>query len=577
MIIRRTLVTASLLLCIAMGSASIAAAQGERVPDAGVVNGVPQGIFVGRSLLTGRSVCLLFLSGSRITRAIPEGGLENFDWARHRAAHAADSGKWEMRGGQLVVAWGDGGVHQGPITVNPSGIEFYGKRYSKPVPANVAAIAGRWESARGTAIGGGAGINTVNALVIQADGRYQWASTTGGVVAGMAVAGDRAMSGEVTIKGLTIIFTSDNGKTTSHTFLPAAGVPVSAFSVDADMFTRVGPVPAAAPAASAPAAQGSNYQGVSFTTPSGWTSGVQDGRLSFVPTDATPDTAVVVVLYGAEPLSGRSLDDWFRAKMAADLNPRLKALQESPARRAKSGVLQTLSAGRTVQDASGGVRLQIYYGISDGQQAGLAMVVTASEAAMSKHIAGVQALFQSLGFTTATRAGASPPPAGSAIATGRKKEITPADVAGAWGHSSASYTEYVNSSGNRTGSSTIAWGDGYELLPDGTYAYVFTGMVDSRYVKEQDSGTWDFERGNLVIRSKTGRRPKEYQILAYEVAPDGVVFMTVLDVYYPRTKENIEMYAEKWVKKAQRPALSTRRLHQPCDDAHGGNGKQLSS
>jgi hypothetical protein len=67
-----------------------------------------------------------------------------------------------------------------------------------------------------------------------------------------------------------------------------------------------------------------------------------------------------------------------------------------------------------------------------------------------------------------------------------------------------------------------------------------------------DSGTWAFERGNLVIRSKTGRKPEERAILGYQVAPDGVVFMTVLDIHYPRTKKNIEMYAEQWVERSSR-------------------------
>jgi hypothetical protein len=104
---------------------------------------------------------------------------------------------------------------------------------------SLSAIVGRWEAARGTAIAGGSGVNRVSELVIQADGRYQWGSTTGGAVSGRAVASDRALSGRVAIKGLTIIFTSDAGVTTSHTFLPAAGSPVNAFSIDADMFTRV--------------------------------------------------------------------------------------------------------------------------------------------------------------------------------------------------------------------------------------------------------------------------------------------------------------------------------------------------
>ena len=180
--------------------------EGERVAETAVVNGVPQGLFVGRSLLTGRAVCLLFLGGGRITRAIPDGGLEHFDWLRHQAAHPGDSGRWEMRGGQLVVAWGDGGVHQGPLTVHPDSIEFYGKRYSKPVRVRLGAIAGRWESARGTAIAGGPGINTVSSLVISADGHYQWLTTNGGVVGGRAVAGEESTSGEVLVTGLTITF-----------------------------------------------------------------------------------------------------------------------------------------------------------------------------------------------------------------------------------------------------------------------------------------------------------------------------------------------------------------------------------
>jgi hypothetical protein len=209
------------------------------VPDAGVVNGVPQGLFVSRSLLSGRAVCLLFLGDGRVTRAIPEGGLENFDWVTHQAAHSGNAGRWEMRGGRLAIAWGDGGVQEGPLTVRPDGIEFYGKRYTKPVSGAPGAIVGRWEASRGTAIAGGSGVNVTTTLVIQADGRYQWLGTTGGVVAGRAVASEKAMTGTVTIKGATIVFTPDAGAATSHTFLPVAGTPITAFSVDTNMFTRV--------------------------------------------------------------------------------------------------------------------------------------------------------------------------------------------------------------------------------------------------------------------------------------------------------------------------------------------------
>lgn len=236
----RALTTGGRLLAVAvLVIASRGVVMGaERVPDAGVVNGVPQGMFVSRSLLSGRAVCLLFLSGGRVTRAIPEGGLEAFDWARHEAAHSRDSGRWQMRGGQLAIAWGDGGVHEGPLTVRPDGIEFYGKRYATPVAVVAGAIVGRWESARGTAIAGGSGVNTASTLIIEPGGRYQWLATTGGVVAGRATASDTTMTGVVRVAGATIVFTPDRGAATSYTFLPVAGTPVTAFSIDTNMFTR---------------------------------------------------------------------------------------------------------------------------------------------------------------------------------------------------------------------------------------------------------------------------------------------------------------------------------------------------
>jgi hypothetical protein len=196
-------------------------------------------MFVSRSLLTGRTVCLLFLSDGRVTRAVPEGGLEDFDWAKHQTKYSRDSGRWDVRGRQIAISWGDGGIHQGPLTVRPDGIEFYGKRYTKPVLVSASALVGRWEATRGTAIAGGSGINIASTLVIQSDGRYSRSSTTGGAVAGRAVASDKTMTGTVRVTGTTIVFTPDSGPPTTHTLLAAAGDPVQAFSVDANMFTRV--------------------------------------------------------------------------------------------------------------------------------------------------------------------------------------------------------------------------------------------------------------------------------------------------------------------------------------------------
>jgi hypothetical protein len=199
----------------------------------------PKGLFLGRSLLTGRAVCLLFLTGGRVTRFIPTGGLENFDWAQHQTSHFGDCGTWESADGQLRIVWGDGGVNQGPLTVHPDSIEFYGKRYARPASVSVAALAGHWQSTRGMAVVGGQGINTTSTLIVEAGGRYRWSSITGGVVAGRAAADTDAMAaGTLSITEATATFRADDGTVVSRTFLPMSGTPIAAFSLDADMFTR---------------------------------------------------------------------------------------------------------------------------------------------------------------------------------------------------------------------------------------------------------------------------------------------------------------------------------------------------
>jgi hypothetical protein len=139
------------------------------------------------------------------------------------------------------VVWGDGGVHAGPLTARPDGIEFYGKRYVIPRRVELSSLVGRWEATRGTAIAGGEGVNVAASLVIDGNGRYQWASVTGGVVSGRAAATERAGTGTVTIRGATLQLRADAGTMTTHTFLLAGGTPVQTFTLDRDVFVRVKP------------------------------------------------------------------------------------------------------------------------------------------------------------------------------------------------------------------------------------------------------------------------------------------------------------------------------------------------
>ncbi|MBI4165590.1 MAG: hypothetical protein HY508_07645 [Acidobacteria bacterium] len=175
-------------------------------------------------------------------------------------------------------------------------------------------------------------------------------------------------------------------------------------------------------------AQEGNYQGLHYATPAGWTSGEQNGQFLLAPSDMTEETAVVVVLYGAENLRGKSFENWFRDRMKRDLNPQVQVLQEGAPQSGGAGSLQTLSTGRTIQDASGGVRLQLYYAISDGQQAAAAMLVTASETALKKYMPPIQSLFGSMRFSAAAPApgpAATPTPAPTPAKPGAATTPTP--------------------------------------------------------------------------------------------------------------------------------------------------------
>ena len=155
-----------------------------------------------------------------------------------RRSHPGDSGAWEVDAGQLTITWGDGGIHQGPLTTHPTGIEFYGKRYSRPQVVELADVAGHWEAAHGTAPWGGDGLIALSNLSIESDGHYAWDGTVGGVIEGDASAESSSTSGTLVVTGQTMTFTAEDGSILARTFLPVAGRPIEAFSLDAEMFTR---------------------------------------------------------------------------------------------------------------------------------------------------------------------------------------------------------------------------------------------------------------------------------------------------------------------------------------------------
>jgi hypothetical protein len=253
-------------------------------------------------------------------------------------------------------------------------------------------------------------------------------------------------------------------------------------------------------------AQDGSYKGLHFATPTGWTSGEQNGQFLLAPTDMTQETAVVIVLYGAEGLGGKSFEAWLRARMASGISPQVKVLQDSAVQSNSSGSLQTLSTGRTIQDASGGVRLQVYHAISDGKQAAAAMLLTASQTALTKYSPGIQALFASMSFSAAQPAPdptempapAAQPSAGPAA--GKGEPLPKSEVVG--GKPQGLFAGVSVLSGNPVFLLFLPGGRVYHGAPRGGMSRIDWGALEA--ANRALCGRWSVAGSNLKIQWNDG-------------------------------------------------------------------------
>jgi len=311
-----------------------------------------------------------------------------------------------------------------------------------------------------------------------------------------------------------------------------------------------------------------SYKGVFFTMPQGWTSGMQDGHFMVVPEDMTDETGVVIVLYGAEKLGGKSMEAWFKARMARDLDPQAKVLNDGETKSTNVGALKMFTTARAVQEAEGGIRIKMYHAVTDGNLVAMALGVTASEKAIDKYSESIRALFESLRFTPLPDAGPNPSTgpgaASSPVAPPSKapqsnspesdsKPITVSDMAGYWVHSKLSCVDYIKS-GVEAGTLTSGYGKEYTFARDGSYTYFIDSAIVTRSltVTESDSGKWGIENNKLVLRSKERENTINFHIIEYRKAPDGTTFLTLLNDMYELTAPNINDYGNHFVRVADK-------------------------
>lgn len=128
-----------------------------------------------------------------------------------------------------------------------------------------------------------------------------------------------------------------------------------------------------------------------------------------------------------------------------------------------------------------------------------------------------------------------------------KKNLDMNDMVGKWSWGASSTMAYVSStSGRVVGASTNAVGSTYTFAADGSYTVSSQGINGTRTFKEESSGRVEFTPEVIVFHQKTG--DKRYRFISYVVGVDGATIMTLLDASHDASSQNIELYAEDFVK-----------------------------
>jgi len=129
-----------------------------------------------------------------------------------------------------------------------------------------------------------------------------------------------------------------------------------------------------------------------------------------------------------------------------------------------------------------------------------------------------------------------------------KNNITVADLSGEWRHSADSSVDYVNSSGAYVASSSVFYGETYQIAADGSYAYQMAGMSNRNIVREKETGVVELAEGKVIFKSS--KHTRRMHFISYQEALNGSTVLTLLGDQYPVSGPNIGMYGETWVRAA---------------------------
>jgi hypothetical protein len=153
--------------------------------------------------------------------------------------------------------------------------------------------------------------------------------------------------------------------------------------------------------ACAPAASAEDFN-VAFQPPPGWSAVPMEDSRAFSPPGLPPGTFMLLIVSHADTLAAQTFRAWYDRQLAKS---DLQIVERGEVMESSAHDLQLLVTTQTAQDPQAGRIRVIFYGISAGQQAALAVMMTNSDALTQRHMPAVRAFFDSLGF-----AGAPPAP-----------------------------------------------------------------------------------------------------------------------------------------------------------------------
>jgi hypothetical protein len=136
--------------------------------------------------------------------------------------------------------------------------------------------------------------------------------------------------------------------------------------------------------------------GVTFQPPSGWSPVPMEGSRAFAPPDLPPGTFLLLIVWHADTLAAQTFRAWYDDQLA---NSDLQIVERGEVVEGSTHGLPFLVTTQVAQDPQAGRIQVLFYGLSSGRQAALAVMMSNSDTLIRQHMPAVRAVFDSLGFS----------------------------------------------------------------------------------------------------------------------------------------------------------------------------------